>query len=281
MSHPIPFRLMTVRRIDLNADLGEDVGPGAMAGDAAILQIVSSANVACGGHAGDSETMFKTVSLAAAEGVQVGAHPGYVDREGFGRRVIPMSLDELGRIIAAQVGSLQAIAALAGAQVSYVKAHGALANLAAREREVADRLVSTVRQIDPELAVLAISGTQIERAARALDVPVFSEVFADRGYLANGQLVPRGEDGDLIHDPGVAVERMRAFLESGHMPVVDGDPIPLQAHSICVHGDTPGAVELARQLRTGLERAGVEVVGFGDDARASGGSDDPRVPAVE
>jgi len=239
-------------QIDLNSDLGEGFGPWAMGDDAQMLQVVSSANVACGGHAGDPETMFRTLTLARENGVTVGAHPGFNDREGFGRRVIPMALEEIGRMCAAQIGALIGIAAQADVPVAYVKAHGALANLAARDRAVADAIIGAVRRIDPGLAVLAISGTEIENAARAAGAPVFSEIFADRGYLPSGQLVPRGQAGAMIHDADAAAARLISYLDTGLMPVVEGDPIPLQAHSICVHGDSAGAVHMAQQIRARL-----------------------------
>jgi len=154
------------------------------------------------------------------------------------------------------------MAAQVGARVSYVKPHGALANLAARDRDVADAIVEAVQRIDPTLAMLAISGTQGEQAARAANAPVFSEIFADRGYLSSGQLVPRDQDGAMIHDPTEAAERLIAFLETGLMPVIDGDPIKLNAHSICVHGDSAGAVDMAREIRQRLTAHGVEIRAF-------------------
>lgn len=251
-----------MRSIDLNADLGEGYGPWSMGDDTAMLGIVTSANIACGGHAGDPDTMFNTLAVARTNDVVVGAHPGYADRAGFGRRIIPMSPDELARMIAAQIGALTSIARLAGVEVRYVKAHGALANLAARDADVARVLVDTIRQLDERLAILAISGTEIEHAARKAGAQVFSEVFADRGYQANGQLVPRSAPGALIHDPAEAADRLLGFLETGLMPVVDGASIPLAADSICVHGDSPGAVDLATQLCSRLLAAGVELASF-------------------
>lgn len=250
------------RRIDLNSDLGESFGPWSMGDDAAMLRIVTSANIACGGHASDPETMFQTLVSARENGVSIGAHPGYNDREGFGRRIIPMAPAEITRLVAAQIGALQGVAALAGARVDYVKAHGALANLSARDRTVADAIIRAVAAIDSALPVLAISGTQTEQAARAAGQPVFSEVFADRGYLSNGELVPRGQDGAMIHDADFAADRLLELLETGHMPVIDGAPIALDAHSICVHGDSPGAVAMASTIRTKLESQGIEVKGF-------------------
>lgn len=249
-------------RIDLNSDVGEGYGPWAMGDDAAMLALVTSANIACGGHASDPETMYQTLRLAVQNGVIVGAHPGYNDPLGFGRRVIPMTPAEVGRMVAAQIGSLQAMAALAGTQVAYVKPHGALANLAADDRAVADAIAAAVKAISPGLALLAISGTELEHAARSAGIRVFSEIFADRGYLTNGRLVPRSKPGAMIHDPEAAVARLLSFLESGLMPVVGGDPIPLAAQSICVHGDSPGAIEMARHIRSRLGAAGVTIAAF-------------------
>ena len=250
------------RSIDLNSDLGEGFGPWSMGDDATMLGIVTSANIACGGHASDPETMFQTLVSARENGVVVGAHPGYNDREGFGRRVIPMAPDQIEKLVAAQIGALQGVAALAGTHVGYVKAHGALANLSARDRDVADAIVRTIAVIDPAMPILAISGTQTEQAARAAGHPVFSEVFADRGYLTSGQLVPRGQVGAMIHDAGFAADRLLQLLETGHMPTVDGAPIALDAHSICVHGDSAGAVAMASEIRTRLEEQGVTIKGF-------------------
>jgi len=253
---------MTRRTIDLNSDLGEGFGPWAMGDDATMLTLVSSANIACGGHASDPETMYQTLVAARENGVVVGAHPGYNDREGFGRRVIPMEPAEIARMLTAQIGALQALAVLAGTRVAYVKPHGALGNLSARDLSVASAIVGAVARLDPNLAILAISGTRTEQAARAAAHPVFSEVFADRGYLATGQLVPRGQDGAMIEDADYAADRLLQLLETGLMPVIDGDPIPLAAQSICVHGDSPGAVAMAARIRTRLTDQGVHIRGF-------------------
>lgn len=249
-------------RIDLNSDLGEGFGPWVMGDDVKMLSIVTSANIACGGHASDPETMFQTLVLARDNGVNVGAHPGFNDREGFGRRVIPMSPADIGRMCAAQIGALIGIAALVGVPVTYVKSHGALGNLAARDREVADAIVAAIQLIDPKLAILAISGTQTEQAARAANAPVFSEIFADRGYLSSGQLVPRDQNGAMIHDAKDATQRLISFLDTGLMPVIDGDPIELSAQSICVHGDSAGAVEMTQEIHDRLTAHGVEITSF-------------------
>jgi 5-oxoprolinase (ATP-hydrolysing) subunit A len=248
--------------MDLNSDLGESFGPWSMGDDAAMLGVVTSANIACGGHASDPETMFATLRMAAERGVVVGAHPGYADPLGFGRRVIPMEPAEITRMVAAQVGALQGVAALAGAKVAYVKAHGALANLAADRREVADAIASAVKALPGNLAILAISGTELEAAGRAAGLPTYSEIFADRAYLPNGRLVPRSRPDAMVHEAKAAADRLIRFLDNGLMPVVGGDPIPLAAQSICVHGDSPDAVAMAREIRARLQAAGVVLAPF-------------------
>ncbi|NBZ88022.1 LamB/YcsF family protein [Stagnihabitans tardus] len=244
-------------QIDLNSDLGEAYGPWTMGPDAELLSLVTSANVACGGHAGDPETMYRTLCLARARGVTVGAHPGYADPLGFGRRVIPMAPAEITRMVAAQIGALQGIARLAGTRVAYVKAHGALANLAAESAEVAEALVAA---LPPDLPLLAISGTEQEKAARRAGHKVFSEIFADRAYLPDGRLVPRSRSDAMLHG-AAAVDRLLGFLKTGLMPTTEA-PIRLQAQSICIHGDSPEALDLARALRARLMAEGVTLAPF-------------------
>ncbi|QRF61876.1 LamB/YcsF family protein [Variovorax paradoxus] len=251
-------------RIDLNSDLGEGYGPWAMGDDAQILDCVTSANIACGGHAGDAETMYRTLRLAAERGVKVGAHPGYNDREGFGRRVIPMPPAEIGRMVAAQVGALAAMARLAGTEVRYVKPHGALGNLAAADMGVAQAIVAALEKVDAALAILAISGTCLEQAARAQGLRAFSEIFADRAYLPNGQLVPRGQPGAVLHDAEEAADRLIGFVRTGRMPVQGAAPIALKADSVCVHGDNAESVEMARHIRKRLTAEGIELASFLD-----------------
>lgn len=251
-----------MRTIDLNSDLGEGYGPWAMGDDAAMLAVVTSANIACGGHAGDPETMYNTCRTAAAHGVVIGAHPSYVDREGFGRRVIPMHPDEIGRMVVAQVGALEAVARMTGTEVRYVKPHGALGNVAAASHDVAAGIIAAVHAAFPTMAILAISGTQLELVARGAGVEVYSEIFADRAYQPDGMLVPRGQPGAVIHDAGKAAQRLVDFVEHGRMAVVGGQPIPLAAHSVCVHGDTPGAVDMARHIRAELIKAGLALGPF-------------------
>lgn len=254
--------MLATAKIDLNSDLGEGYGPWKMGDDGAMLALVTSANIACGGHASDPETMFDTLRLAAQSGVCVGAHPGYNDPAGFGRRVIPMTPDQIGRMVAAQIGALIAVAALVPTKVSYVKPHGALANLAARDTQVASAIVQTIVDLNADLAILAISGTQLEQAARAANIEVYSEIFADRAYLSSGQLVPRDHPDAMIHDAATAAARLIKMLKTGLMPVIDGDPIALDAHSICIHGDSPTAVTMAQEIRTRLGASGVTFAPF-------------------
>lgn len=246
---------MTATRIDLNADLGEGVGD-----DAAMLSLVTSANIACGGHASDPDLMFATLRLAADRGVAIGAHPGYPDRKNFGRTAIPMAPDAIARMVAAQVGALQGVAALAGARVRYIKAHGALANLAADDRAVADAIAAVARASG--LALLAISGTELQAAGVAAGIPTDAEIFADRAYLATGRLIPRSHPQAMIHDANEALTRLISVLETGLMPVIDGPPIHLAARSICIHGDSPGAVAMARTIRDGLTARGIALAPF-------------------
>jgi 5-oxoprolinase (ATP-hydrolysing) subunit A len=242
-----------MRRIDLNADLGEGMGD-----DAAMLALVTSANVACGGHAGNADTMRTTLLQAKAQGVTIGAHPGYADRENFGRIIIPMATADITTMVAAQLATLQTIATETGTRVAYVKPHGALANLAAADGPVAQAILDATA----DMPLLAISGTVLEQLACAAGRTVFSEVFADRAYLRTGHLVPRTRPDAMIHDPEFAAKRLLSLLKTGLMPVVDGDPIPLRAQSICVHGDSPGAVAMARHVRATLTAAGLRLAPF-------------------
>lgn len=247
---------MRLQKIDLNADLGEGIGD-----DPAMLALVTSANIACGGHASDPDLMLATLRQAKARGVQIGAHPGYADPANFGRVVVPMEPASIEAMVAAQIGALQGVAALCGATVTYVKAHGALANLAADRRDVADAVARATASAG--LALLAISGTELQAAGEAAGISTYAEIFADRGYLPNGRLVPRKDPQAMIHDPDEALARLVTYLETGLMPVVGGDPIPLAAHSICVHGDSPHAVAMAQVIRDGLQARGLTLGAFG------------------
>lgn len=247
--------------IDLNSDLGESFGPWKMGDDETMLSLVTSANIACGGHASDPDNMFRTLSLARDNRVVVGAHPGFPDLVGFGRRVLPFSPLEIKRFCVAQIGALAGMGALAKSPVRYVKPHGALGNLAGDERDVAEAIADGVAAFDG-MAVLAISGTELEVAARSRGLKVYSEIFADRAYTSHGKLVPRSQTGAMITDPQIAASRLLGFFQTGMMPTIDGPPIRLAAHSICIHGDSPHAVSMARYLRKTLSEAGLTFAPF-------------------
>jgi 5-oxoprolinase (ATP-hydrolysing) subunit A len=250
-------------RIDLNADMGESFGPWRMGDDAALLDIVTSASIACGFHAGDPVVMAQTVALCRARGVGVGAHPGFADLQGFGRRrILGLKAAELRGLMLYQIGALAAIAAAEGAALTHVKPHGALNNMASADRGLADGLVAACRAFDPALPVLAIAGTALEDAARAGGGAAVSEVFADRAYNPDGTLVDRARPGAMIHDPGAAADHVLRMVETGHVRCIDGTLRPVRAQSVCVHGDGPGAVRLAERLRARLEAAGVTVAGL-------------------
>ena len=248
--------------VDLNADLGEGFGAYACGDDAAMLGLVTSANVACGLHAGDPEIMAATFALARERGVAVGAHPGFPDLWGFGRRPMPFSAPEIERLVAYQVGAAQALAAYAGHRITYVKAHGALANLAAAERPVADAVARAVRAVDPGLSLLAIALTAQVPAAEAMGLRVPREIFADRGYTPAGQLIPRGELGALVLDAREAAERVRTMVEAGAVLTADGERLPTAIDSVCVHGDSAHAVAVTRAVRAALSEAGIAIVPF-------------------
>ncbi len=248
--------------VDLNSDLGEGYGAYACGDDAAILGIVTSANVACGLHAGDPEIMARTFALAKARGVAVGAHPGFPDLWGFGRRRMPYSPAEIERLVAYQIGAAQALAAYAGHRITYVKAHGALANVAAEERPVADAIARAVRAVDRELALLAIALTAQVAAGEACGLEVHQEIFADRGYTPTGLLIPRSQPGAMITDSSEAADRVLRMVEAGAILTADGQTLPTPIRSICVHGDSDHAVATARAVRTRLEGAGVSLAPF-------------------
>ena len=251
-----------MRGVDLNCDCGEGFGAYTMGDDAAMLAIVTSANVACGFHAGDPDIMAATFALAKRHGVAVGAHPGFADRAGFGRRPIPLSDAEIERLVAYQIGAAQAMAAQAGHRLTHVKAHGALSNLAMKEAGIARAIARATRVVDASLAFLAVAGTELERAGDAEGLPTIREIYADRGYDDHGHLVPRSVPGALLGDGDAAAARAVAMVETGAVVALSGRHVPVGIDSICVHGDTPGAVAMAAAVRAALERAGVALRPF-------------------
>ncbi|MFF8603386.1 LamB/YcsF family protein [Streptomyces sp. NPDC015232] len=248
--------------IDLNADLGEGFGRWTLTDDERLLSVVTSANVACGFHAGDAATMRRVCALAAERGVRIGAQVSYRDLAGFGRRAMDVPAEELAAEVAYQIGALEVFARAAGASVAYVKPHGALYNRVVRDAEQAAAVVSGVLLAAPGLPVLGLPGSRLHEAAAAAGLPVVGEAFGDRAYRADGTLLPRGEEGAVLHDPAEVVERSVSMARFGTVDAHCGSPVAVRARSLCLHGDTPGAVELARRVRSALEAAGVRVEAF-------------------
>jgi UPF0271 protein len=249
--------------IDLNSDLGEGFGAYTCGDDEAMLSIVTSANVACGFHAGDPEVMAKTFATARRHGVNVGAHPGFPDLWGFGRRRLPFSAAEIERLVAYQIGAAAALAAYSGHRITYVKTHGALGNIACENREIADAVARASRAVDRSLACLAPALSELIAASEAIGIASFQEIYADRGYTETGQLIPRGQPGAMILDPEQAAQRVIDMIKAGAVITARGTHLPTSVDSICVHGDSVHAVETARLVRTRLEQAGIMLKQFG------------------
>ena len=253
---------MTTARIDLNADLGESLGTWRLGDDDAMLEVVTSANVACGFHAGDSLTLQRTCARAVERGVVIGAQVGYRDLVGFGRRFVDMDPAELTADVIYQVGALDALARVAGGRVAYVKPHGALYNAIVSHEAQAEAVVRAVAAVDDNLPVLGLSGSVFLRLAEEAGLRTVTEAFADRAYTAEGALVPRSEPGAVLHDPGVVAQRMVRLVTEGRLTAVDGTDLTVHAESVCTHGDSAGAVEMARAVRTALTEAGVTIAPF-------------------
>ena len=252
-----------MQRIDLNGDVGESFGPYRMGDDEAMLRHITSANVACGFHGGDPSVMRRTVSLAVARGVAIGAHPGFADLVGFGRREIRMKDREVEDIVAYQLGALDGVAAAAKARLHHVKPHGALYNMTARDRALADAVARAVVAVDATLILFGLAGSCLIEAGDAVGLRTAAEVFADRAYRADGSLVPRDQPGSVIHNPNDVVERALRIVQDGTIGAISGEAIEVRADTMCLHGDTPGAGGLAARLRSGLEGAGIRVLPIG------------------
>jgi len=248
--------------IDINSDLGESFGAWSMGDDAAMLDIVTSANVACGFHAGDPAGILRTVKAAAAKNVAIGAHVSYPDKVGFGRRNMDVTSDELTADVIYQIGSLQGLAKAAGTSVRYVKPHGALYNTIAHDRRQALAVIEAIRAIDPTLVLVALAGSPLIELARSEGLRCIAEAFADRAYTPQGTLVSRREPGAVLHDPVLVAQRMLRLVQDGSIEAIDGSLVRIEADSICVHGDSPSAVEMARELRRILEQADVSLLPF-------------------
>ena len=243
--------------LDLNADMGESFGPWIMGDDAALLDIITSANVACGFHAGDPDVMDRTMRQAVARGVGLGAHPGFADLKGFGRRNLPIPAEEMANAVAYQLGAAQAMARRAGGRIRHLKLHGALANMASADLALARACYQAALDVDPDLVVVVLAATAQEQAARALGCHWAGEIFADRAYEDDATLVDRRQSGAVLHDPALIGPRILAMLQAGAIITQSGKHIPCRIDTICLHGDTAGAVAIARALRDHLTQAGI------------------------
>ncbi|MBI6704430.1 LamB/YcsF family protein [Pseudomonas viridiflava] len=251
-----------MRAIDLNSDLGESFGAWSMGDDAAILEVVSSANVACGFHAGDPAGILRTLEAAAARDVAVGAHVAYPDLVGFGRRNMDVPAEQLTADVIYQIGALQGLARSAGTTVTYVKPHGALYNTIAGDPVQAAAVIQAILRIDPQLKLVCLANSKLLGWARDAGLTCVSEAFADRAYTAQGTLVSRSRPGAVLHDVELITERMLRLVRDGVIEAEDGSLIELEADSICVHGDSPGAVNIAHALKQHLLEAGVNIRAF-------------------
>jgi UPF0271 protein len=251
--------------MDLNSDLGESFGQWVLGDDESMLDLVTSANVACGFHAGDPPTLRRICASAARRGVAVGAQVGYRDLAGFGRRFIDVPPAELAADVVYQIGALDGMCRVAGTSVRYVKPHGALYNAAVHHTAQAQAVVDAVRDYDDSLPVLGLPGSELLRLAEAAGLPTVREFFVDRGYTPEGTLVPRDEPGALLEDPAEVAERVLRMVDAGSVLAVDGTEVRVRAESACVHGDSPGAVRMARAVRDRLVAAGVALRAFAGD----------------
>ena len=248
--------------VDLNADLGESFGQWTLGDDEAMLDLVTSANIACGFHAGDPSGLRRVCDAAAKRGVRIGAHVSFPDLAGFGRRHMTIPGHELTDIVLYQLGALDAFAQVAGAEVTYVKPHGALYHAASGDREVADAIVSAVVSYDPSMALLGTPGSVLLAVGQERGLEIIPEGFVDRSYLPNGSLVPRAHPFALVDDPEAVGARAVQMVATGQVEAVDGATVPLAVRSLCVHGDTPGAVHLATEVRRALTAAGIGIHPF-------------------
>ncbi len=251
------------RKIDLNCDMGESFGAFTIGDDAAMLDLVTSANIACGFHAGDPVVMRRTIRMAREKGVAVGAHPSFADLYGFGRRRISGERPEdLETQLIFQILALQGMAALEGHPMTHVKTHGALGNMAAADPDLAALCVRAIRAVDPALIFVTMPYSETFIAAEKASLPIACEIYADRSYADNGELTSRSQPGAVIHDPAQSLDQVLEMVVNGHIPTVGGRKLPVQPETLCIHGDTAGAVEIARRLRTALEENGVEIAAF-------------------
>lgn len=249
-------------RVDLNADMGEGFGPWRMGDDAALLGVVTSANIACGMHAGDANVMAGVMRAAAAQDVGIGAHPGFADLQGFGRRRLKLSAEELANLVAYQLGAAQGMARLAGTRVRHLKLHGALSNMAAEDAAIARACYGAAVALDPGIILVAQAATAMEAVAREIGATWVGEIFADRAYNDDGTLLDRSRPGAVLHDPAEVGRRMEEMIRARAIITASGARLPARIDTICVHGDSPAAVTMAATLRAHLETAGIAVTRF-------------------
>jgi len=257
-------------RIDLNCDLGESYGVWKMGDDCALLEVVSSANIACGFHAGDPHVMHCTVRAAAGNGVAIGAHPSLPDLQGFGRRAMQVTPDETYDLVLYQVGALAAFCRAVGVRLRHVKPHGALYNMAARDRNLARAIAQAVKDYDPDLALFGLSGSVLVAAGRDAGLRVASEVFADRSYQPDGSLTPRNHPQAILPSVEQSIEQMLTMVRRGEVRAIDGSVVRVEADTLCIHGDGPHALETARGLRAMLIAEGIDILPV-DSAGGEGG----------
>ncbi|MGA9225010.1 MAG: 5-oxoprolinase subunit PxpA [Mesobacillus sp.] len=245
--------------VDLNCDLGESYGLFKIGNDAEILKHITSANIACGFHAGDHNVMMETVKMAKAQGVKIGAHPGFPDLHGFGRREMHLTQQEIYNLVVYQIGALEAAAKACGTKVSHMKPHGALYNMAARDKLVAGAIVQAVLDVNPQLVLFGLAGSLLVRTGEEKGLKVAHEVFADRNYQPDGTLTPRSQANAIIHDSEHAIERVIHMVKQGKVRAVDGSDIKMKADTICVHGDEPQTLEFVVKLKQALINEGIAV----------------------
>lgn len=250
-------------RVDLNSDMGESFGVYTLGNDEVLMRSITSANIACGFHAGDPTVIRRTIRMAKGAGVAVGAHPSFPDFSGFGRRPMQMDPGQLEDLILYQIAAVAGVAAAEGVTLQHVKAHGSLGNMSHKDPVLAAAIVRAVVAFDRSLVLFAMPGAELMKAAQAAGLTAASEVFADRAYEPDGQLVVRSKAGALIHDPDLVVQRVVRIVREGTLVAIDGAILTLRADTICTHGDTPGAHELTRRMRAGLEAQGIKVIPFG------------------
>lgn len=254
-----------MKSIDLNSDLGESFGAYTIGNDEEVLKYITSANIACGFHAGDYNVMIDTVRMAHSLDVGIGAHPGFPDLGGFGRREMKMSPDEVFNLVVYQIGAIQGAAKVFNAKVQHVKPHGALYNMASVNEGIARAIAKAVHTVDPKLVLFGLAGSELVRAGEEAGLKVAREVFADRTYQPDGTLTSRMDPNAMIHDAGFAVERVIRMVNEGKVTAVDGNDISIQADTICVHGDVPEALDFVKKLRSALLKENIEIRNFGDE----------------